>query len=126
MELKMMKCMAAAAAILVTGTLAQAAETCGASGTIAERAAQCARTIKSRSGVVWQLVSRTKGPVRTYEVWRDTASGLLWGDTLDSLYGQADDYDDSEEVQQGMAVKFDLGAACTAASTESTATDCPI
>jgi hypothetical protein len=40
---------------------------------------------KTAAGVTWNLVSRSRDPKtgKFYEVWRDSQSGLLWGDRLD-------------------------------------------
>jgi hypothetical protein len=43
---------------------------------------------KSKAGVTWNLVSRRRdnSTNRSYEVWKDSTTGLLWGDTLNSRY----------------------------------------
>lgn len=47
---------------------------------------------KTQSGVSWNLVSRSRDPKigKFYEVWKDSQSGLLWGDRLDKRYTHHD------------------------------------
>ena len=61
---------------------------CGISGSIETRIMNCAvnakSTVVSNTGTVWNLVSRKydQPSDALYEVWRDSKTGLLWGDFL--------------------------------------------
>jgi len=63
---------------------------CGEVGTPLERANDCAKATTSKN--TWELVALTKGMkliTRTKElkeVWRDTKTGLIWGDRLEKPY----------------------------------------
>lgn len=70
---------------------------CGTDGvTIDQRIQDCSRLPeslkKTRSGVIWRLVSRKRDPDsrRIMEVWKDTKSGTVWGDALSSTYTHYD------------------------------------
>src|SRR5262245_26872135 len=56
-----------------------------------ERIQDCSRlseSSKKPKNVVWNLVARKYdlSSGKSYEIWRDSKSGLLWGDRLDSNY----------------------------------------
>lgn len=42
--------------------------------------------------VIWKLTARKRDPItnKTYEIWQDTRTQKLWGDTLDSSYNLKD------------------------------------
>src|SRR5690606_37115440 len=66
----------------------------------------------------WNLVSRKRDP-RTgkfYEVWKDSKSGLLWGDALDKRYSyyNAIALDSKGKVISESACKSDDGKASSA------------
>jgi hypothetical protein len=47
---------------------------------------------KTQKNVIWNLVARSRDRKtgKFYEVWRDSKSGLLWGDRLDKRYSHYD------------------------------------
>lgn len=69
-------------------------------------------------GVEWNLVSRRRDPEsgRLMEVWRDSKSGLLWGDALNSKYKHYDAIalDSRSNVVSETACKSDEGKAANA------------
>lgn len=56
-------------------TTAHAAPDCGLRGSITARVQDCREARRLEQGG-WSLVTRNQG----FEVWRDDASGLIWGD----------------------------------------------
>jgi len=63
---------------------------CGVSGTISERIKNCAKSITTAEAVIWHLVAHWEVPSRSYEIWQDAATGLIWSDTLDTRYTHQD------------------------------------
>jgi hypothetical protein len=73
--------------IFINGvTVAHANADCGVTGTTAERIQNCAKSFTTSKQVIWNLVSKTTNSIRSYEVWMDSNSGLLWSDMLDNPY----------------------------------------
>ncbi len=67
---------------------------CGkAQASIEERVLECSKLSGSskmtKKGVRWDLVARSYDASKNFEVWRDSKTGLVWGDRLDKRYGQA-------------------------------------
>jgi hypothetical protein len=60
--------------------------------TVEDRIQNCSRypgsVKKTNKNVTWNLVARKRdrSTGRYYEVWKDSSTGLLWGDRLDSTY----------------------------------------
>ena len=67
-------------------------EAMAATVTVEDRIKDCAgipkSAVKTSTGVTWNLVSRKRDPNsgRFMEVWKDSKSGLLWGDAQDKRY----------------------------------------
>ena len=82
--------------------------------TIAERVADCAKLpgssadykgdVPGQKLVEWNLVSRARhrSSGRYYEVWKDSKTGLLWGDRLEGSYSHYD----AIEIKDGV-VKYE-------------------
>ena len=65
---------------------------CGVVGSVKDRIQDCAKLPNSEKNptgsVVWNLISRMHDDKtgRSYQVWQDSNTKLLWGDMLDSSY----------------------------------------
>jgi hypothetical protein len=79
---------------------------CGLEGSVEKRARNCAlvpgSTKKTSAGVIFKLVSRKKDPFykTTFEVWKDTKTGLIWSDRLQDGFNlfQAIEWDEKSCV----------------------------
>jgi hypothetical protein len=89
---------------------------------IEDRIKDCAgipkSTVKTSSNVTWNLVSRKRDPKsgKFMEVWKDSESGLLWGDLLDKEYSHYDAIalGADNKVVSETACKSDEGKAASA------------
>jgi len=97
-------------------------EALAADVTIEDRIKDCAgipkSSVKSSAGVTWNLVSRKRDPKsgEFKEVWKDSKSGLLWGDAQDKRYMHynAIALDSNNNVISETACKSDEGKAANA------------
>jgi hypothetical protein len=97
-------------------------EALAAAVTVEDRIKDCAgipkSSVKSSTGVTWNLVSRKRDPKsgKFMEVWKDAKSGLLWGDAQDKRYTHynAIALDSKGKVVSETACKSDEGKAANA------------
>lgn len=68
----------------------QSRKSCG-TGTAPPCASMADSSFTSETGVKWELAARKLAANgRLYEVWKDTSTGILWGDRLDGWYRHTD------------------------------------
>jgi hypothetical protein len=69
------------------------------------KADSASQSVLTASGVTWKLVASKQDPHsgRVYQVWKDTSTGVLWGDRLDSGYRYGKASCGSEEGQRSVA-----------------------
>lgn len=78
-------CAALALALAEPGSSQNSARSCGMSGTVRERLADCAVSMEARVARAthrWRLVARTSNSM---EVWRDEQTGYLWSDVFERM-----------------------------------------
>lgn len=93
---------------------------CGKSGTTQQRIQDCSFSVTTSKNVTWNLVSRFSENGHLYEVWSDSKTGLLWGDTIMSRAGGEISFD------YNSAAKRKYGEACKNSTLASGVVNCPI
>jgi hypothetical protein len=93
---------------------------------IEDRIKNCNQSVQANftSIVSWNLVARSTDPSsgKTYEVWQDSMTGILWGDKLDQQYTHYDavvlDTNWDHRVLRELACNSEDGHRATAGITE--------